>query len=67
MRWGNDLQKEIVQPGLGPVLGPSVFSCVCELQENTKDNSENIQVSLDQLQFQISHSSWGQDLVKMKF
>lgn len=33
MRWGNVLQKEIVQPGLGPFLWPSVFSCVCEIQE----------------------------------
>lgn len=45
VRCGNVLHKEIVQPGLGPVFGPSVFSRVCEIQENTKDSSENIQVS----------------------
>lgn len=59
--------EKIVQPGLGPVLGPCAFSCICEIQENTKDSSETIQVSLDLLQFQINLSSWGQDLVKMKF
>lgn len=60
-------RRKLYSTGLGPVLGPSVFSCVCEIQENTKDSSENIQVSLDLLQFQITHCSQGQDLVKMKF
>lgn len=42
-------------------------SLVCEIQETTKDRSENIQVSAALLQFQINHSSWRQDLVKMNF
>lgn len=64
MTWENTLQKEIVQPGSGPVLGLSVFSRVCEIQENMKDSSVSIQVSVHLLQYQINHSSWGHDLVK---